>query len=122
MSGSVILPVAEGEMLVKSRCFVMAVIFAGTLASALSGCDRSGAKPAQSSASSGPWTVVPATVGPYAGANRNNSALFSAWRINTVTGSLEFCTYDPGGIVVGTAVTKEKLLCTAPVKPLEIDN
>ena len=89
---------------------------------ALCGCDRFEAKSAQSAAAPGPWTVVPATVGPYTGANRNNSALFSAWRLNTLTGSLEFCTYDPGGIVVGTSVTKEKLLCTAPVKPLEIDN
>jgi hypothetical protein len=107
-----------GGQVVKSRCVILALALAG----ALSGCDRSGAKPAQSASAAGPWTVVPATAGPYAGANRNNSALFSAWRINTVTGSLEFCTYDPGGNVVGTALTKEKLLCTAPVKPLEIDN
>jgi hypothetical protein len=100
------------------------LVLTGALSCALSGCDRLGAKQVQSSQSSaqGAWTVVPAAAGPYSGANRNSSALFSAWRINTVTGSLEFCTYDPGGVVVGTSVTKEKLLCTAPVRPLEIDN
>jgi hypothetical protein len=58
----------------------------------------------------------------YAGVNRNNTTLFSAWRLNSQTGALEFCTYDPGGVVLGTAPTKETLLCTAPVKPLEVDN
>ncbi|HVZ27902.1 MAG TPA: hypothetical protein VG798_04525 [Rhizomicrobium sp.] len=66
--------------------------------------------------------VVPAASGPYPGINRNNTTLFSAWRLNSQTGALEFCTYDPGGVVVGTGVSKETLLCTAPVKPLEVDN
>jgi hypothetical protein len=101
------------------------VILTAILAAFLSmnGCGKMDNKTsAPLSASNGPWVVVPAASGPYAGVNRNNTTLFSAWRLNSQTGALEFCTYDPGGVVLGTTPTKETLLCTAPVKPLEIDN
>ncbi len=89
---------------------------------ALNGCSRPENKSNVASAHGGAWVVVPAASGPYPGINRNNTTLFSAWRLNSQTGALEFCTYDPGGVVVGTGVSKETLLCTAPVKPLEVDN
>ena len=61
------------------------------------------------------WIVVPASTSPYTAGNSNNTPLYSAWRLNTKTGALEFCYYDPGGTVTGTAVTPEKLTCSMPV-------
>jgi hypothetical protein len=88
----------------------------------IAGCGRGDKFKGQTASQPGPWTLVPAASNPYVGTNRNSAALFSAWRLNSQTGALEFCTYDQGGIVVGTTVTPEKLACSAPVKPLEIDN
>jgi hypothetical protein len=98
------------------------ILVAAAAFAVLTGCDREGGKTSGASSGNGPWVIVPAGTGPYPGINRNNTTLFSAWRLNSQTGALEFCTYDPGGVVVGTGVSKETLLCTAPVKPLEVDN
>jgi hypothetical protein len=39
--------------------------------------------------------------------------VFSAWRLDSVTGSAEFCTYDSGGEPVGTLTMPESLRCVS---------
>jgi hypothetical protein len=69
---------------------------------------------------SGRWTVVPAANGPTVVAG---TTYFFAWRLDTQTGNLELCTYDPGGWknAVTGYIASESLNCTLPAKgnPLE---
>lgn len=58
----------------------------------------------------GKFVIMPAGHTPLT--DKNPPALFSAWRLNTETGALEFCTYDSGGMVIGNRVTAELLKCT----------
>lgn len=64
----------------------------------------------------GRWTIVPALSAPVTVAG--TSYLFG-WRLDTKTGDLELCTYDPGGWI--SAVTKmpapQAVSCTVPDKP-----
>lgn len=39
--------------------------------------------------------------------------IFSAWRLNSETGDLQFCIYDSGGVVIGKSVTPEALKCVS---------
>jgi hypothetical protein len=43
---------------------------------------------------SGRWVIVPATANPL---TNSGNPLIYAWRLDTETGALEMCTYDPGG-------------------------
>jgi outer membrane biogenesis lipoprotein LolB len=56
----------------------------------------------------GRWIIVPATSTPYAG-EPDNRRLYSAWRLDTQTGALEFCEYD------SASQLPESLACTKPV-------
>lgn len=62
------------------------------------------------------WVVVPAAASPV---TSSGTPYIFAWRLDTRTGNLEMCTYDPGGWV--NAVTKlpapEALNCTIANKP-----
>jgi hypothetical protein len=40
-----------------------------------------------------------------------------AWRIDTITGTMEFCTYDPGGYPIGRTIRQENIDC-APAPPV----
>jgi hypothetical protein len=84
----------------------------------LAACDKS-APPANASKAAqsefGRWAIVPA------GSNEKtpNFEAWSAWRLDTKTGSLEFCTYS---IATGTTGKPlEGLGCTQPNKPSETD-
>lgn len=44
--------------------------------------------------SQGPWVIVPATRSPVVFSGTN---YLIVWRLNTLTGELDACTYDPGG-------------------------
>jgi hypothetical protein len=59
----------------------------------------------------GHWVVVPATQGPIF--NQGSPFIF-AWRLDTKTGALEMCTYDPGGWMnpTGKMPHAESLGCT----------
>ncbi len=71
------------------------------------------AKPAESVA--GQWAIVPASSTPV---TYLKSQFFVAWRINTATGALEACTYDPGGwVTVTSTIAPDKLSCTAANNP-----
>lgn len=64
------------------------------------------------------WIVVPATQNPIM--NQGSPFLF-AWRLDTKTGALEMCTYDPGGWI--NSATKmpapETFNCTTPNLPAQ---
>jgi hypothetical protein len=47
----------------------------------------------------GRWVVVPATSTPVVASATN---YIFAWRLDTKTGTLEMCTYDPGGWINAT--------------------
>src|SRR5262249_13919596 len=51
----------------------------------------------------GRWTLIP--VG-------NNGTDYFAWRLDTQTGYLEFCAYNPGGQMINGVPTSQSLLCT----------
>jgi len=80
------------------------------LAVALSAAIAAGTNPALSQEVNR-WIVIPATQSPVF--NQGSPFIF-AWRLDTKTGALEMCTYDPGGWV--NQVTKipanEALNCT----------
>jgi hypothetical protein len=83
----------------------------------LAGCNQPARQQANDAKQDVPqWIVVPASTSPYTAGNPNNSPLYSAWRVNTKTGALEICYYDPGGTVIGATVTPEKLTCSKPVE------
>jgi hypothetical protein len=60
---------------------------------ALFGCDQQHqqAEPAQPAPELGRWTVIPASNEPVL---RFGDRVFSAWRLDTKTGALEFCTFS----------------------------
>ena len=79
----------------------------------LAGCDQSNHPPPPTppaAAEIGRWTVVPAANAPERGALE----IFSAWRLDTKTGDLEFCTYGAGTFAPGTK-PGELLQCTDAV-------
>lgn len=66
----------------------------------LTSCDqqrKSTTAPLPANSEFGRWVVVPAASEPYLAGNPKNIPLFSAWRLDTKTGALEMCNYDPGG-------------------------
>jgi hypothetical protein len=64
----------------------------------------------------GRWAVVPATQAPVM---NQGSPFFFAWRIDTATGRLEACTYDPGGwqYAPDKPPVNERLHCSAADSP-----
>lgn len=63
----------------------------------LAGCDQPASKePAQPVVKNdfGRWVIVPAANAP---SNVAGTLYFFAWRLDTKTGDVEVCTYDPGG-------------------------
>src|SRR5580700_8948951 len=62
------------------------------------------------------WIVVPATQSPVV--NQGSPFIF-AWRLDTKTGALEMCTYDPGGWMNAAAKMpqSESLNCTPANTP-----
>jgi len=64
----------------------------------------------------GRWILVPATQSPIM--NQGSPFMF-AWRLDTKTGAMEMCTYDPGGWLNAATKTPvpETLNCTAPNMP-----
>jgi hypothetical protein len=41
--------------------------------------------------------IVPASSQPFNGGIQTKIPIYSAWRVDTQTGALEFCQYNPGG-------------------------
>jgi hypothetical protein len=82
---------------------------------ALAGCNKpSSAPPADRQI--GRWSVVPVSGNPPS--DSSQQIAYFAWRIDTVTGSLEMCTFDPGGwksAGVPGGVARPSLECAAPV-------
>jgi hypothetical protein len=73
------------------------------------------AEAASSEATIGRWSIVPLSNTPV---RDKDQVLFFAWRIDTVTGSVEVCTFDPGGWKSPASlggVANITLECTAPV-------
>jgi hypothetical protein len=64
----------------------------------------------------GRWIVTPATQNPMI--NQGSPFVF-AWRLDTKTGALEMCTYDPGGWINAAAKMPqpESLNCTPANTP-----
>ena len=103
------------------RTLLRAVTVMAATVVLLSGCDK---QPAQQSTTAdeesegdvvGRWTVVPAPGGPL---KQGDALLYFGWRIDTVTGGLEMCTFDVGGQTVASApgaATPPTLTCTAQV-------
>ena len=61
------------------------------------------------------WIVIPATTAPVVS---SGSPLLFAWRLDTKTGALAMCTYDPGGWANANKLpAPETLNCTAPNNP-----
>jgi hypothetical protein len=85
---------------------------------ALAGCDKPSSKDAAAPPPQDPigrWAIVPVSG---AALHDAQQYLYFAWRIDTVTGSLEMCTFDPGGWKVPTApggIAPQALDCTQPV-------
>lgn len=79
----------------------------------LAGCDLPPAKETSVRVETANFVLVPASNNPVVASG--TSYLF-AWRINTKSGEVSVCTYDPGGWI--NAVTKtpapENVSCTAP--------
>ncbi len=61
------------------------------------------------SSENGRWVVVPATANPLV--NQGTPYMF-AWRLDTKTGDLEMCTYDPGGWTRAVSKKPETLNCS----------
>lgn len=61
------------------------------------------------SSENGRWVVVPATANPVV--NQGTPYMF-AWRLDTKTGDLEMCTYDPGGWTRAISKKPETLNCS----------
>lgn len=80
----------------KVACFV---VVAATVS--LAACDQPAEQtrgvPPPANSEFGRWVVVPASSQPYLAGDPKNVPLYSAWRLDTKTGSLEMCSYDPGG-------------------------
>src|SRR5580658_1844211 len=90
---------AKVSVLTKSQTKKHAAILV-TL-SLLAGCDQKTSDehtPAPEPNEIGRWLVVPASNVPLAKDGQN---YWTAWRMDTKTGDLEFCIYDPGGFGSG---------------------
>jgi hypothetical protein len=86
------------------------------LALSMVGCNAKAPAPGQQSAPPEPprWTITPVASEPMP---VGGSHYWSAWRLDTKTGALEFCTFIEGDPVAKTAAQAlEHLDCTAPVK------
>jgi hypothetical protein len=92
------------------------------IALSLMGCDKLASKevspPPAASSDFGRWIVVPASNEP---TTLSGSTFWSAWRLDTKTGDLEFCSYTPheealaGGAVSG-ATAHDILGCSTAAK------
>jgi hypothetical protein len=86
------------------------------VAIALAGCDKPASK--DSTAPKDPigrWVVVPVSGAP---PRDGQQIAYFAWRIDTLMGSLEMCTFDPGGWKNASApggIAVPSLDCTYPV-------
>jgi hypothetical protein len=92
----------------------------------LGGCDQPASKeqppqPLPANSEFGRWTVVPASTVPDTSAGVKGtlagSKIWPAWRLDTKTGDLEFCTY---GVIENLLDSNkppiETLTCSTPVK------
>lgn len=57
------------------------------------------------------WIVVPASQN---AVKNQGSPFFFAWRLDTKTGALEMCTYDPGGWMMATKLPAPESLNCSP--------
>jgi len=60
---------------------------------------------------------VPAGSGPL---REGQQVFYFAWRLDTVTGSVEMCTYDPGGWKLPSppgGIATQSVSCTAAILP-----
>jgi hypothetical protein len=91
---------------------VRKVLLTASAALVLFGCEpqkQEAKSPPPANSELGRWVVIPAASQPYTAGNPQNIPLFSAWRLDTKTGALEMCNYDPGGESVNIA---ESLACS----------
>jgi hypothetical protein len=96
--------------LAKSQLSAMHKLSIG-IALMLAGCDQSSNKqtpaPQQPKQVAGPWVVVPTV---------SSGPESHAWRLNTQTGTLEFCFAGPGGEIFNGKKQGPSLACLPPVK------
>jgi hypothetical protein len=92
----------------------------------LAACDQSSSQQPKQAALNGEggigrWILVPATSNPVM--NEGSPFMF-AWRLDTKTGALEMCLYDPGGwINAGIKMPMpENLSCRAPPDSSQLFN
>jgi hypothetical protein len=88
------------------------------IALGLGGCDQPVSKelpppPLPANSEFGRWTVVPASNAPDID---KNGKVWSAWRLDTKTGDLEFCTYVFSESLDPNKMPIEQLICSMATK------